>query len=136
MRTTVTLLAVLMKRFTFVLRLRRRPVEGRAGRQALEEVVAGIRPGRREGDVEVEGVGISGCERPESGRADCTQRAVVESGAAVDVLVDLQVELACERCTTGRRAGERVHAGESSGIRDRDRAAGRVADLHRRGVED
>ena len=47
------------------LRLHRRPGERGAGGQALEDVVAGVGPGRREADVEVEGVRVAaGSERP------------------------------------------------------------------------
>src|SRR6185436_5206270 len=121
----------------FVLRLHRRPGERGAGGQALEDVVAGVGPGRGEADVEVEGVRVAaGGERAQRGRAEAAQRAVVERAAAVDVLVHLQVELARESRTTGARAGERVGTGKSPGVRDRDRAGDRVADLHGGGVED
>src|SRR5205823_13878388 len=104
------------------LRLRRRPGERRAGGQALKGVVAGVRTRRREADVEVEGVRVAVCrERAERDGAEAAEGTVVESGAAVDILVHLQVELARKSRAPGARTGQRVSAGKSPGIRDGDR---------------
>ena len=87
--------------------------------------------------MEVEGVRVAaGRERAERDRAEAAEGTVVDRGAAVDILVHLQVQLARKSRATGSRAGQGVGAGQSSGIGDCDRAGGRVADLHRRGAED
>src|SRR3954465_13046869 len=78
---------------SFVLRLNRRPGEALVGRQALEGVVAGVAAGRGQAHVEEEGMrAAAGRERPEGSR-ERAQRAVIDGGAAVDVLVDREVQL-------------------------------------------
>src|SRR5205807_7788568 len=62
------------------------------------EVVAGVGSRRGEADVEVEGVRVAaGRERAERDRAEAAEGTVVDRGAAVDILVHLQVQLARKR---------------------------------------